>query len=158
MATAGCASSVACSSSVASWASAGFQCTNERYSRPVAQRYAVWLSEAVPAVLRGTVPPSVQQNGTPTNAVQVLDMAWMLPAFVIAALNLARRTPLGYTLAGAALTFVVLLVLAVVSIVVFAVRAGHPVGVPQVVVFGTSCVGAVILLIWYLNTLHTDFR
>jgi len=120
--------------------------------------YAVWLSEAVPAVLRGTVPPSVQQNGTPTNAVHVLDMAWMLPAFVIAAMNLARRTPLGYTLAGTALTFVVLLVLAVLSIVVFAVRAGHPVVVPQVAIFGTSFIVGLVLLISYLKTLHTDFR
>lgn len=120
--------------------------------------YAVWLSEAVPATLRGTVPPSVQQNGTPTNAVHVLDMAWMLPAFVIAAVNLARRTPLGYTLAGAALTFVVLLVLAVLSIVVFAVRAGHPVVVPQVAIFGASFVGGLVLLVWYLKTLQTTFR
>jgi hypothetical protein len=120
--------------------------------------YAVWLSEAVPAALRGTVPPSVQQNGTPTNAVHVLDMAWMLPAFLIGAVSLARRTPLGYTLAGAALTFVVLLVLAVLSIVVFMVRAGYPVIVPQVAIFGTSFVGGLVLLISYLETLHTDFR
>jgi hypothetical protein len=120
--------------------------------------YAVWLSEAVPAVLTGTVPPSVQQNGTPTNAVQVLDMAWMLPTFLIGAVSLARRRPLGYMLAGAALTFVVLLVLAVLSIVVFMVRAGYPVVVPQVAIFATSFVGGLILLISYLKTLHTDFR
>jgi hypothetical protein len=116
--------------------------------------YAVWLSEAVPAVLAGTVPLSVQQNGTPTNAVHVLDMAWILPAFLITALQLARRTPLGYTLAGAALTFVVLLVLAVVSMVFFLARDGYPLVVPQVAIFGTAFVVGLVLLMWYLKTLH----
>lgn len=120
--------------------------------------YAVWLSEAVPAVLTGIVPLSVQQNGTPTNAVHVLDMAWMLPAFLIAAVGLARKTALGYTLAGAALTFIVLLVLAVLSMVVFMVRGGYPVVIPQVVLFGTFFVISLGLLSWYLKTLQPEGR
>jgi hypothetical protein len=116
--------------------------------------YAVWLSEAIPATFAGTVPVSVQQNGTPTNAVQVLDMAWMLPAFLIAAVGLARKTALGYTLAGAALTFVVLLALAVLSIVVFMVRGGYPVVIPQVVLFGTCFALSLGLLGWYLKALQ----
>jgi hypothetical protein len=116
--------------------------------------YAVWLSEAVPAVVAGTVPPSIQQNGTPTNAVHVLDMAWMLPAFLIAAVGLARKTALGYTLAGVALTFVVLLALAVLSIVVFMVRGGYSVVIPQVVLFGTLFVLGIGLLGWYLKALQ----
>lgn len=120
--------------------------------------YAVWLSEAVPSVLAGAVPLSVQQNGTPTNAVHVLDMAWMLPAFLIVAVNLARRTPLGYTLAGAALTFVVLLVLAVLSMVVFMVRGGYPVVIPQVAIFVTGFVVGTGLLVWYLKALRAPTR
>jgi hypothetical protein len=116
--------------------------------------YAVWLSEAVPAVLAGTVPLSVQQNATPTNAVHVLDMAWILPAFLISASHLARRTPLGYTLAGAALTFVVLLVIAVLSMVFFMTRDGYPVVVAQLAIFGSAFVVALVLLMWYLKALQ----
>jgi hypothetical protein len=116
--------------------------------------YGVWLSEAVPAVVAGTVPPSVQQNRTPTNAVHVLDMAWMLPAFLVAAAQLARRTAVGYTLAGAALTFVALLGLAVLSIVAFMMREGYAVVVPQVILFGACVVISVGLLVWYLTALQ----
>jgi hypothetical protein len=117
--------------------------------------YTLWLSEAIPAVLAGTVPLSVQENGTPTNAVQVLDMAWMLPAFVIAAVSLARKTALGYTLAGAALTFVVLLSLAVLSIVAFMITRGYPVIIPQVALFGALFVIALGLLGWFLKALRS---
>jgi hypothetical protein len=117
--------------------------------------YTLWLREAIPAVLAGTVPLSVQQNGTPTNAVQVLDMAWMLPAFVIAAVSLARKTALGYTLAGAALTFVVLLSLAVLSIVAVMITRGDWVIIPQVALFGALFVLALGLLSWYLKALRS---
>jgi hypothetical protein len=116
--------------------------------------YAVWLSEAIAATVAGTVPPSVQQNGTATNAVQVLDMAWVLPAFLVVAVNLARKTALGYALAGVALTFVALLTLAVLSMAVFMVRGGYPVALPQILLFGTCFVLSVGLLSWYLKALR----
>jgi hypothetical protein len=52
--------------------------------------YSVWLGEIVPALMANEVPQSIQDNGTPTNAVHVLDMAWILPAFGITALERAR--------------------------------------------------------------------
>jgi hypothetical protein len=36
--------------------------------------YVLWLSEIVPALLAGAIPQSIRENGTPTNAVHVLDM------------------------------------------------------------------------------------
>jgi len=111
--------------------------------------YALWLKEALPAVVAGHVPLSVQQNGTPTNAVHVLDMAWVLPAFLLTAVNLSRKVPLGYTLAGVALTFIVLLVLAVVSIGVFMAA------VPEIAIFGTIAVLGGLLCVWYLRALRT---
>jgi len=120
--------------------------------------YVVWLSEAVPAALAGRTPLSVQQNGTPSNAIHVLDMAWILPACLIAAVTIARKTPLGYTLAGALLSFTVLLVLAVLSMVVFIVRAGYPIVLPQVVMFGVFSVLSVAVLVWYLSALQPSLR
>ena len=68
--------------------------------------YALWLSDAIPASLAGQPAQSLIDAGTPTNFVQVLDMAWLLPALVITAVNLWRKQPIGYTLAGALLTWV----------------------------------------------------
>jgi len=113
--------------------------------------YLMWLSELVPALLTGEVPASIQDNGVPTNAVYVLDMAWILPAFGITVANLWRKRPLGYTLAGAMLSYFVLIVSAILSMVVFMVRDGHPVSIPQVVIFGTLLVISLVMLIWYIR-------
>jgi hypothetical protein len=120
--------------------------------------YFLWLSEIVPALVAGTVPPSVIENGTPTNAVHVLDMAWMLPSFGIAAFNLWRKQALGYTLAGALLTYGVLLTLAILSMVVWMTRGGQPVSVPQVIIFGALFVISLGMLIGYLTGLKYPQR
>ena len=80
--------------------------------------YFVWLSEAVPAVLLGEVPQSVVEDGTPTNVVHVVDMAWLLPGMVLTAVWLWRERAIGYALAGALLTLLALLVLAIVAMAV----------------------------------------
>ncbi len=113
--------------------------------------YFMWLSEIVPALMTGEIPQSIRDNGTPTNAVHVLDMAWVLPSFGITAVSLWRRQALGYTLAGVILSYGVLLVLAILSMVVFMIREGHPVVVPQVVIFGALFVISLGMLIWYMK-------
>ena len=115
--------------------------------------YMLWLSETVPASLKGNPPQSLIDAGTPTNFIQVLDMAWMLPALAITAVSLWRKQPIGYTLAGALLTYFVLLTLAVLSMVVFMVRAGQPVVIPQVVIFGVLFVVSIGMTIGYLKNL-----
>ncbi len=117
--------------------------------------YLLWLCEAVPASLSGNPPQSLIDAGTPTNFVQVLDMAWLLPAIAIAAVSLWRKRPLGYTLAGALLTHVVLLTLAILSMIVFMVRAGQPVVVPQVVIYGVLSAVSIGILIVYLKNLKS---
>jgi len=117
--------------------------------------YFMWLSEVVPALVAGEIPQSIRDNGTPTNAVQVLDMAWILPAFGITAVSLFRKQALGYTLAGAMLSYGVLLILAILSMVVFMIRQGHPVAVPQVVIFGVLFAFTLGMLIWYMKGLKS---
>jgi hypothetical protein len=93
----------------------------------------------------------VQDNGSQTNAVYVLDMAWILPAFVITSISLWRKHSLGYTLAGALLSFFVLLVLAILSMVVFEVWEGQPINAPQAIIFGTLFATGFGILVWYLR-------
>jgi hypothetical protein len=117
--------------------------------------YFLWLSESIPALVAGKIPQSVIDNGTPTNAVHVLDMAWVLPAFLITAVNLWRKQALGFTLAGTMLSYIVLLISAILSMVVFMSRAGQPVFLPQVVIFVVLFIISLGILIWYMRGLKS---
>jgi hypothetical protein len=118
--------------------------------------YFLWLREIVPALMAGEIPQSIQDNGTPTNAIHVLDIAWTLPAFVITAISLWHKHPLGYTLAGALLSYCVLLILAILSIVAFMIRDGYPIAVPQVAIFAILLTISLGMLIWYMKGLRSS--
>ena len=107
--------------------------------------YVVWLSEAVPAVLAGAVPQSVSEDGTPTNVVHVVDMAWLLPALLLTALWLWRKQAIGYALAGALLAFLALLPLAIVAM---AVADGSLYAAAS---FGSLSALSLGLLVWHLR-------
>ncbi len=113
--------------------------------------YLLWLSEIVPALAAGQIPQSVLDDGMPTNPIYVVDMAWILPALGITAASLWRKQAVGYTLAGALLAYLVLLISAIVSMMVFQARGGEAVGVPQVAIFGTLVVMSLGMLVWFLR-------
>jgi hypothetical protein len=115
--------------------------------------YGLWLSDALPASLAGKPSQALIDAGTPTNFIHVLDMAWMLPALAITAVALWRKQPIGYALAGALLTFFVLLALAVLAMIVVMVRAGQPVVLPQVVIFVGLFAASLGMLIGYVKNL-----
>ncbi len=118
--------------------------------------YFLWLRELIPALMAREIPQSIQENGTPTNGIHILDMAWILPAFVITAFSLWRKHALGYTLAGALLSYCVLLILAILSMVVFMIRGGYPIAVPQVVIFAILLTISLRMLIWYMKGLRSS--
>jgi len=68
----------------------------------------IWLSEDVPALIGATTPGSVAEMGLPTNPVHILDLAFFLPATVVTAAMLLKRSPLAYSLAPALLVFLIL--------------------------------------------------
>jgi hypothetical protein len=115
--------------------------------------YLTWLSEAVPASLSGIPPQSVRQDGTPTNVIHVLDMAWLLPALLITAVSLWRKQPIGYALAVALLGNLVFLALAILSMVVFQARGGEPMDIPSVGMFGVLFAISLGMLIWHMRGL-----
>ena len=118
--------------------------------------YFAWLSEVVPALISGDVPQSVIDNGTPTSAVHVLDMAWMLPAMALTSVWLWKRRALGYTLAGVLLAFLSLLAAAIMAMMVAMWVYGQPVALGMAVVFGTVSAVSLGMLIWYLSGLKND--
>ncbi len=119
--------------------------------------YLLWLSEDVPASLTGVPPQSLKDDGMPTNVIHVLDMAWLLPALVLTAASLWRRKPIGYALAAALLTNLMLLTLAILSMILFQQKAGAPVAIPQVVIFAGLCATSTGMLVGYLKNLKSSF-
>jgi hypothetical protein len=117
--------------------------------------YSMWLREVVPALAAGKIPQSILENGTPTNAIHVLDMAWILPAFGITAVSLWRKRALGYALAGALLSYAVLLLSAILSMVIFMVRGSQPVSLAQVVIFGSLFTISLGILLFYMRGLKS---
>jgi hypothetical protein len=118
--------------------------------------YFMWLSEDIPALLAGEVPQGVIEAEAPTDIVHVLDMAWILPAMVLTAVWLWRGRALGYVLAGTLLSFLSLLVLAVMSMIVFQVLYGVAAGLGIAVFFGVVFVISVGMLVWYLRGMSGD--
>ena len=116
--------------------------------------YLAWLGETVPAALSGDIPQSVLLNGTPTGAVHVLDMAWILPAMLMTSLWLRRGMALGYLLAGVLLTFLTLLAAAIVAMMVAMWLYGQPVALGMAVVFGAVSAASLGMLIRYLDSLE----
>jgi hypothetical protein len=117
--------------------------------------YLIWLAEAIPASLSGIPPQSVQEDGTPTNVIHVLDMAWLLPAMAIAAVSLWHKRPVGYTLAPALLANLVFLPLAILSMILFQARGGEPVALPLVMIFLALFGVSIGMLIWLLKNLRS---
>ena len=78
----------------------------------------IWLSEIIPALLYGEIPPSVIEDGTPTNPVHVLDLSLILPAFFITAIFLWKKNRYGYLLAPTMLMFLFLMGSAIIGMVI----------------------------------------
>ncbi|QIN84549.1 hypothetical protein GBA63_19300 [Rubrobacter tropicus] len=113
--------------------------------------YIVWLGEVIPALFSGDVPRSVADNGTPTSGVHVLDMAWILPALAMTGLWLRRKRAVGYALAGALLTFLALLALAIVFMVVSMALYGQAASVVPAAIFGLLGAASLWMLLRYMG-------
>lgn len=94
-----------------------------------------WLGEQLRALVHDQVPPSVVAFGAPTNPVHVLDLAFVLPLCVIAAVMLWRRRPLGAVLGVVLLFKVDTLALAILSMALFQWRRGQAVELGLLIAF-----------------------
>lgn len=75
-----------------------------------------WLSEVVPALVRGTVPASILEAGLLTNPVHVIDLSLLLPAHFAAGVLAFRRHAAAYALAPVLLAFDVLMSLSIAAV------------------------------------------
>jgi hypothetical protein len=75
----------------------------------------LWLSEIVPALIAGGAPQSATDAGLIVNPVHVLDLAFVLPAMIVAAVSLWKRHPLGLVMAVPLVTFMTMMGAAIVG-------------------------------------------
>jgi hypothetical protein len=114
---------------------------------------ALWLSEDVPALLNGTTPQSLVDQGMITNPVHVLDLGFFLPAVIVVSVLWLRGNLRAATVAPSFVVF--LLVTGVPIIVTPIVQAlrGEAAAWAVVVPIGTVTVVSLLLLVWLLRSM-----
>ena len=114
---------------------------------------ALWLSEDVPALLNGTTPQSLVDQGVITNPVHVLDLGFFLPAVLVTGVLWLRRNLRAATVAPSFLVFLLLTGLPIlVTPIVQSVR-GETAAWGVVVPIGTVTIVVVLLLGWLLRSM-----
>ena len=111
----------------------------------------LWLSEDIPALLTGKIPPSVTENGLLTNPVHVLDLGLLLPAMIITSILLWRRKLLGYLLAIPLLVFSVLTGIGILTTFLAMSREGVPTSVGIEAFIAIIIVVSLVLSVLFLR-------
>ncbi|SIR76469.1 hypothetical protein [Natronorubrum thiooxidans] len=115
----------------------------------------LWLAEILPAIVAGTVPPSVAEAALPTSVIYSLDLGIILPAFLLSAHWLRKRRAWGYAFTAVLLVKAATLSLAVLAMAVFMIRDGDGVPMPVLVVFGLLSASSLALLAQFLRSLES---
>jgi hypothetical protein len=113
--------------------------------------YLLWLSEDIPALLTGSIPPTVLQNGLLTNPVHVLDMALYLPAMMLTAILLWRRKFLGYVLALPMLVFNILTGIGILAMFLVMSSQGMATSLGVELLFAVIVLASLVLSVLYLK-------
>ena len=116
--------------------------------------YGLWLASVLPSTLGDTVPEEIRQNDFLVNPVHVIDMAFALPALMIAGVLLWRRRSMGYLLAITSLVFIILLTLALAAMMLMLKFRGISEEVTVVLVFGVICIVSAGLMVNMFRTLN----
>jgi hypothetical protein len=115
----------------------------------------LWLAEVVPALARGSVPPSVAEAGVATNPVHVLDLAFVLPAHVLIGVWLLRGRSLAYALAPILLGFDALMAASIAGMMVVMGLRGLAVSPAVAAALAAVAAASAILLARVLRRLGT---
>lgn len=113
----------------------------------------MWLAEVGPAILEGTQPPSLAGTNLPVPVIQSLDLGVVVPSFALSAYFLWNRRPWGYAFTGVLLVKGTTLGLAVLAMIVFMLRAGQSVPLPQIVLFVVLSLAGLGLMIRFVRSI-----
>jgi hypothetical protein len=116
----------------------------------------LWLSEDVPALLRGARPQSVFDLGLPTNPVHILDLGFFLPAVILTGIWLLTLKPLAYTTAPVCLVFLVLTGIPILFTPIVESVRSETAALGAVGPIGTLTIILLGLLIWMISTIRAE--
>jgi hypothetical protein len=111
----------------------------------------LWLAEDVPATVRGVAPASLREVGLMTNPVHVLDLAFLLPACLLAGLGLVRGRFWAYVFAPALLVALATISVGIVTIMVVAIADGESALVPVAAVMTLAGLAQIVLAVRFLR-------
>jgi hypothetical protein len=114
----------------------------------------LWLSEDVPALLDGTTPRTLAEQGVITNPVHVLDLAFFLPAVLLVAALWLRGSVRAGTIAPAFLAFLLLTGLPIIATPMVQAARGEAAAWGVVVPIGIVTVVVLSLLAWLLASIR----
>jgi hypothetical protein len=116
--------------------------------------YLLWLKEIVPATLSGQASRSAAELALPTNPVHILDLAFFLPAMVLAGVLLLRDRSLGYAAAIVLLVFLVLTSLPILVTPFVAQARGDTAGWAVIVPISILAMASGIMLARLIRTIR----
>ena len=114
---------------------------------------ALWLSEDVPALLAGTPPASLAEQGVITNPVHVLDLAFFLPATLLVGTAWLRGSARAGTFAPAFLVFLLLTGLPIIVTPVVQAARGDDAAWGVIVPIGLITAIVLVLLGWLVPSM-----
>lgn len=113
--------------------------------------YFLWLSQSLPAAIKGGVPAAVTGDALPTNPVHVLDYSFFLPLIVIAGILLLRKNRLGYFLAPMMLVFALITNVNIISLTLVSMAKSGTDGLPLVIAFTVFSLICLLFMVIYLR-------
>lgn len=116
----------------------------------------MWLAEVGPASLAGTRPPSIAETDLPVPVIQSLDLGIVVPSFALSGYLLWRRRAWGYVFTGVLLGKGTTLGLAVLAMIVFMLRDGQAVPLPQIILFVVLSLLGLGLLVRFLLSIEAS--
>jgi hypothetical protein len=141
----------------------GLRTENVAFSPPSARRLAgytsiaigvlfgvLWLSELIPATLSGEVPQSVIDAGLWVNPIHVIDLAVLLPGFIIAGYLTLKKKAAGQFFVGPLLTFSVLMGVSIVAAMILMTVEGFENTLPPLVMVSVIVLASLFAVWRYL--------
>lgn len=113
--------------------------------------YALWLSEIIQALIDGNLPKSLINTGLFTNAVQVMDLALLLPGIIIVGILLLKQSHIGFLITPALLTFFVLMDITIATLTFIMYFNNIESNLSVVVLMALLDAFSFALLIWFLK-------
>jgi hypothetical protein len=114
----------------------------------------LWLSELVPATLTGEVPQSVIDAGLWVNPIHVIDLAVLLPGFIVAGYWTLRGQAAGQFFVGPLLVFSVLMGTSIVAAMIMMTVDGFANTVPPLVMVSVIVLASLFAAWRYLGGSH----